>query len=254
MLAYIHNKPHPGSAEGSRWLCAGGRCGAGGGGARPRRRVTAAPGPRRRRPPTGHAKLVHGKAIPPSDAPAKVVKVIEAANQIRTSRYNAGAAGTAGGKRQRLRLLRGRQLRAPRRASCSTARSTRASFMQLGAARGKGNWITVYTNPGHAFMVVAGLRFDTSMTAGNGPGWSKEMRSSGGLQEAPQGPLLGGAALRRGAFGSRDARMATASVRSPFARVRNRLEAAGRARALGAAGGERVCPSMGSRPGSFRIA
>jgi hypothetical protein len=28
---------------------------------------------------------------------------------------------------------------------------------------GDGSWITVYSNPGHAYMVVAGLRFDTSM-------------------------------------------------------------------------------------------
>ncbi len=27
---------------------------------------------------------------------------------------------------------------------------------------GKGDWITVYTNPGHAFVVIAGLRLDTS--------------------------------------------------------------------------------------------
>jgi cell wall-associated NlpC family hydrolase len=46
--------------------------------------------------------------------------------------------------------------------------------------RGKGRWITVYSNPGHAYMVVAGLRFDTSMTPGNGPGWSKSLRSTPG--------------------------------------------------------------------------
>ena len=27
---------------------------------------------------------------------------------------------------------------------------------------GKGKWITVYTNPGHAYIVIAGLRLDTS--------------------------------------------------------------------------------------------
>jgi hypothetical protein len=42
--------------------------------------------------------------------------------------------------------------------------------------RGKGSWITVYSNPGHAYAVVAGLRWDTSMTEGDGPGWSEEMR------------------------------------------------------------------------------
>ena len=28
--------------------------------------------------------------------------------------------------------------------------------------RGKGEWITVYTNPGHAYVMIAGLRLDTS--------------------------------------------------------------------------------------------
>ena len=41
--------------------------------------------------------------------------------------------------------------------------------------RGHGSWITVYANGGHAFMKVAGLRFDTSDTAGKGPGWAKGM-------------------------------------------------------------------------------
>ena len=41
------------------------------------------------------------------------------------------------------------------------ARSTPSSFMTWGE-RGKGNWITVYANPGHAYVVIAGLRFDTS--------------------------------------------------------------------------------------------
>ena len=48
---------------------------------------------------------------------------------------------------------------------------------------GKGKWITVYANSGHAYAVIAGLRFDTSMTAGAGPGWSKERRSSRGYRE-----------------------------------------------------------------------
>ena len=45
---------------------------------------------------------------------------------------------------------------------------------------GKGAWITTYANEGHIYAVIAGLRLDTSMTTGDGPGWSKEMRSSSG--------------------------------------------------------------------------
>ena len=35
------------------------------------------------------------------------------------------------------------------------------SFMKWGE-KGAGTWITVYTNPGHAYAVIAGLRLDTS--------------------------------------------------------------------------------------------
>ena len=39
---------------------------------------------------------------------------------------------------------------------------------------GVGNWITVYGNSGHAFAVIAGLRWDTSGTGGSGPKWSTD--------------------------------------------------------------------------------
>jgi hypothetical protein len=38
-------------------------------------------------------------------------------------------------------------------------------------ARGPGKWITIYANHGHAFMVVAGIRFDTSGAQGGGTRW-----------------------------------------------------------------------------------
>lgn len=44
--------------------------------------------------------------------------------------------------------------------------------------RGKGRWITVYGARSHAYVVVAGLRFDTAMVRGDGPGWSKRLRST----------------------------------------------------------------------------
>jgi hypothetical protein len=37
-----------------------------------------------------------------------------------------------------------------------------SSFMRWGE-RGKGAWITVFTNPGHAYAKIAGLRLDTSI-------------------------------------------------------------------------------------------
>ena len=45
---------------------------------------------------------------------------------------------------------------------------------------GGGDWITVYAHSGHAFAVIAGLRWDTSGTGGSGPSWYTDMRSSAG--------------------------------------------------------------------------
>ena len=59
------------------------------------------------------------------------------------------------------------------------------TFMNWGRA-GKGRWITVYTNPGHAYVVIGGLRLDTSggdrlapeeRRSGSGPRWRKYRRS-----------------------------------------------------------------------------
>jgi len=46
---------------------------------------------------------------------------------------------------------------------------------------GEGNWISVFGNSGHAYAVIAGLRWDTSGTGGSGPGWHSDVRSSAGF-------------------------------------------------------------------------
>lgn len=45
---------------------------------------------------------------------------------------------------------------------------------------GKGRWITVYANAGHAFMVVNGRRYDTTDLSRDGSRWHKDMRSTAG--------------------------------------------------------------------------
>ena len=42
-------------------------------------------------------------------------------------------------------------------------------------------WITIYANGGHAYMVIAGLRFDTSGRGEDGPRWRLERRSARGF-------------------------------------------------------------------------
>ena len=133
----------------------------------------------------GKAKLVNGQAIPPSNAPARVVGVIEAANKIAKGEGYCYGGGHASFKSKcydcsgsvSYALHGGRFLRRPMDSS---------GLMSWGK-RGKGKWITVFSNPGHAYLTVAGLRFDTSMTRGEGPGWSKEMRSSSGYRKRHRG-------------------------------------------------------------------
>ena len=44
---------------------------------------------------------------------------------------------------------------------------------------GRGRWITVYANGGHAYAVIAGLRWDTAgNTSGTGPSWHKSLRAA----------------------------------------------------------------------------
>jgi cell wall-associated NlpC family hydrolase len=123
---------------------------------------------------TGKATLDHGKAIPPCDAPSRIVGVIDAANEIRKKPYVYGgghskfrASGYDCSGAVSYALHGGRFLRSP----------LDSSGLMRWARRGKGDWLTVFANPGHAFMVVAGLRWDTSMVPGDGPGWSSNIRA-----------------------------------------------------------------------------
>jgi hypothetical protein len=54
-----------------------------------------------------------------------------------------------------------------------------SALMSYGA-RGKGRYITIYANPGHAFMVVHGRRFDTTGRDERGSRWQWRSRSTRG--------------------------------------------------------------------------
>jgi hypothetical protein len=45
-----------------------------------------------------------------------------------------------------------------------------SALMSYGAA-GRGRWITVYANPGHAYMVIRGRRYDTTGRSETGSRW-----------------------------------------------------------------------------------
>lgn len=123
------------------------------------------------------AKLVRGRAIAPASAPRRVKRVIRYANRIRNRPYVYG--GGHGSFRSRGYDCSGAVSYALRGGKFVSRPMASGGYMRW-AKRGKGKWITVYSNPSHAYMIVAGLRFDTSMTPGNGPGWSKSKRSTSG--------------------------------------------------------------------------
>jgi hypothetical protein len=135
-----------------------------------------------------------GTAAAPADAPEQVKQAIWAANSLQELPYRYG-----GGHNLKFDVAKG--------ADCSGTVSfalhaagllktplDSGSFMKWGET-GKGEWITIYTNPGHAYVVIAGLRLDTSVagmarTKGvassafeRGPRWRPMKRSGRGFMK-----------------------------------------------------------------------
>ena len=160
-------------------LCFAGTAMAAGGSAGPSRSGGTAwtPPP----PPPEKAQIVDGKAIAPANAPARIKRVIEAGNRIIGKPYRYGGGHRAFSSRLdrgydcsgtvSFALYGGRFLRSP----------LPSGALMDWARSGPGDWLTVYAHSGHAYLVVAGLRLDTSMRddpSRTGPGWSKRLRKS----------------------------------------------------------------------------
>jgi hypothetical protein len=133
-----------------------------------------------------------GRAIAPASAPPTVRKMIAAANHIRHRPYRWGGghrnwnsrgydcSGSVGYVMHAAGLLD------------SPLDST--GFMRWGGG-GPGSWVRIYANRDHVYAVIAGLRWDTSMTADgdrSGPGWSEDLRDGRGFRlRHPLGLLQG---------------------------------------------------------------
>jgi hypothetical protein len=135
-------------------------------------------------PPPEKAKLVNGRVLAPISAPTRVRRVIEAANRLVEKPYIYGG----GHRPYTARLDRGYDCSGAVSYALYGGRFLRSALpsgalMDWGE-EGTGEWITVYAHGGHAYVVVAGLRFDTSMHdpdapgPGSGPRWSKTLRRS----------------------------------------------------------------------------
>jgi peptidoglycan hydrolase-like protein with peptidoglycan-binding domain len=126
--------------------------------------------------PVGHARLrADGTAVAPADAPQAIKDVIAAGNRIATKPYVFG--GGHGTWNDDGYDCSGSVSYALHGGGLINTQLDSTSFESWGSA-GRGRWITIYANAGHAFMVVAGLRFDTS--GANPSRWQSDMRSGDG--------------------------------------------------------------------------
>jgi hypothetical protein len=132
--------------------------------------------------------LADGSAAAPAGAPGPVRGIIAAGNQIAGRPYVYGAAH--GLPLNRLapaydcsssveHLLYGGGLLPASYGAASAA-------LETWGQPGPGRWVTIYANPDHVFMYVAGLRWDTWNAAGSadgsaGIGWHPLVRDAAGF-------------------------------------------------------------------------
>jgi hypothetical protein len=120
-----------------------------------------------------------GLAVAPASAPPEVQAIVEAGNAIATKPYKYGGGHNrwndsgydCSGSVSYVLHAAGLLDRA----------LDSSGFMSWGE-RGRGTWITIRANPGHAYLIVAGLRFDTSARRETGTRWSEQMRSASGYR------------------------------------------------------------------------
>jgi peptidoglycan hydrolase-like protein with peptidoglycan-binding domain len=130
-------------------------------------------------PAGSRARLISGQAVAPASAPTAVKSAITAANQIATRPYVYGgghgsfiSSGYDCSGSVSYALHGGGLIRD----------TEDSSQLESYGSAGPGRWITIYANAGHAYMVIAGLRFDTSAQSSTGGNrWTTGGRSGAGF-------------------------------------------------------------------------
>ena len=132
-------------------------------------------------PPTSGqvARLVGRIAKAPRRAPRTVRRLIRAANRLRRKPYRYGGGHRS--FRDTAYDCSGAVSYALHGAHLLDWTLDSRGLMRFGMA-GPGKWISIYANRGHVFMVVAGLRFDTSGAGESGPRWRPAPRSTAGFR------------------------------------------------------------------------
>jgi hypothetical protein len=127
------------------------------------------------------AKIIRGVAYAPSYAPIQVQKAIWAGNAIRFKPYLYGGGHTTW--RDAGYDCSGSVSYVLHAAGLLSVSKDSSDFMGWGQS-GLGEWITVYTNPDHAFLEIAGIRLDTSSggdphpAPGSGPRWRRTLQDT----------------------------------------------------------------------------
>ncbi len=111
----------------------------------------------------------NGLAIAPIEAPPVVQEIINAGNEIAHLPYRFG--GGHGTFEDSAYDCSGSLSFVFAAAGLLNTTVTSGQLMTWGKP-GRGKWITVFAAPGHTFMYVAGLRFDTVALAQTGSRWS----------------------------------------------------------------------------------
>lgn len=119
-----------------------------------------------------------GTAVAPAGAPAAVAELIAAGNRIATLPYRYG--GGHGSFDDSAYDCSGSVSFALHGADLLNTTLASTGLMRWGRP-GAGRWISVYANRQHTFLVVAGLRFDTSGQRAAGTRWQPMDRTTKGF-------------------------------------------------------------------------
>lgn len=124
-----------------------------------------------------------GFATVPPTAPPLVQRIIRAANQVAHKPYRYG--GGHGANPEEIWQDSAYDCSGSISFALAAAGFLDGPLASGGLARfgkpGPGKWVTIYANAGHAFMVVAGLRFDTSGRQRTGTRWQAAARQVSGF-------------------------------------------------------------------------
>ena len=105
------------------------------------------------------AKIIHGIAYAPANAPLAVQEAIWSGDRIRLKPYRVGGGH---GKWNDTAYDCSGSVSYVLHAAGLLKISEDSGQMMSWDVSGIGQWMTVYTNPGHAFIEIAGIRLDTS--------------------------------------------------------------------------------------------